>query len=175
MKKLFTTLILVMALCLTSIPAFATDLTHEAPIGNTTVYHRVGNISDIHNPDDPTDDEITGTYTVSVPAYIEAATQGQSPTEQEVSAFNVLLPYGTQLLVSVDFENYLSLLNHESVTVGYQMQSKGNRITSGDTILSVSAGNPDAVTGTSIGSVLSSKTVYAGMYTNTATFTISAV
>lgn len=175
MKKIFTTLLLIMALCLSSIPSFAADLTHASPIGDTTVYHRVGNIADVNNPDDPTDDDISGTYTVSVPAYIEAAAQGQSPTEQAVSAFNVLLPYGSELLVSVDFDNYLSLLNHESVTVGYQMQSKGSLITSGDTILSVSAGNPDVVTGASIGSVLSSKPVYAGMYTNTATFTISAV
>lgn len=93
--------------------------------GNTTVYHRVGNITDIHDPNDPTDDEIAGTYTVSIPAYIEAAAQEQVPAEQEVSAFDVLLPYGTKLLVSVDFENHLSLLNHESVTVEYQMLANG--------------------------------------------------
>ena len=175
MKKIFTAFVLVLTLCITSVPTFAADLTQDVSMGNTTVYHRVGNITDIHDPNDPTDDEITGTYTVSIPAYIEAAAQNQIPAEQEVSAFDVLLPYGTKLLVSVDFENYLSLLNHESVTVEYQMQANGNRITAGDTILSVSAGNPDAVNRTSFASVLSAKAVYAGMYTDTATFTISAV
>lgn len=175
MKKLFTAFIAVLALCLASVPAFAADLTQEAPAGNATVYHRIGNIADVHDPNDPTDDKITGTYTVSIPAYIEAAAQEQTPEEQEVCAYNVLLPYGTKLLVSVDFENHLSLLNHESVTVEYQMQANGNRITAGDTILSVPAGNPDAVNRTAIGSVLSAKTVYAGMYTDTAAFTISVV
>lgn len=175
MKKFFTAFVLVLALCLTSVPAFAADLTQDVSTGNTTVYHRVGNITDVHDPNNPTDDEIAGTYTVSIPAYIEAAAQEQVPAEQEVSAFDVLLPYGTKLLVSVDFENHLSLLNHESVTVEYQMLANGNRITAGDTILSVPAGNPDAVNRTSVASVLSAKTVYAGMYTDTATFTISAV
>ena len=55
------------------------------------------------------------------------------------------------------------------------MLANGNRITAGDTILSVPAGNPDAVNRTSVASVLSAKAVYAGMYTDTATFTISAV
>lgn len=95
-------------------------------------YHRVGNITDVHDPNDPTDDEITGTYTVSIPAYIEAAAQNQIPAEQEVSVFDILLPYGTKLLVSVEFENHLSLLNHESVTVEYHMLANGNRITAGD-------------------------------------------
>lgn len=42
MKKFLTAFVLVLALCLTSVPAFAADLTQDVSMGNTTVYHRVG-------------------------------------------------------------------------------------------------------------------------------------
>lgn len=170
MKKILTAFILVMALCVTSIPAFAA----EADTGDTTIYHKIGQIVNINDPDNPTDDEIAGTYTVSIPAYIEAAPKDQTPAdEQDVCASDVLIPYGTQLLVKMEFDGKLRLKSNNDVTVGYKMQIDGYDATSGSSVLSVPAGNPDEVTSAVIGSVLTETPVYAGIYANTATFVFS--
>lgn len=169
MKKLFVLLTLIAAMCVTSIPAFAA----EADTGDTTVYHRIGNIVNVNDPDDPTDDEISGTYTVSIPAYIEAAAKDQTPDEQEVSASDVLIPYGTQLLVNMEFDGKLHLKSNNDVTVGYKMKINGYDAVSGSSVLSVPAGNPDEITSGFVGSTLTETPVYSGIYTNTATFLIS--
>lgn len=170
MKKILTVFILVLALCITAIPAFAA----EADTGDTIVYHRVGNVVNVNNPNDPTDDEISGTYTVSVPAYIEASPKDQTPTdEQEVRASDVLIPYGTHLLVKMEFDGNLRLKSNNDVTVGYMMKVNGQSATSGSSVLSVPAGNPDEVTGALLDSVLSETPVYSGIYMNTVTFLFS--
>lgn len=174
MKKIFTAFVLVLTLCLTSIPAFAMEVQHNIPSGDSTVYHRVGNIVNVNDPDDPTDDEIAGTYTVSVPAYIEAASKDQTPNdEQEVHASDVLIPYGTQLLVKMEFDGRLHLKSNSNVTVGYKMQINGYDAASGSSVLSVPAGNPDAVTSASMGSALTETPAYSGIYANTVTFVMS--
>ena len=46
-------------------------------------------------------------------------------------------------------------------------------VNTGATILTVAAGNPDAVTTSSIAAVLTEAPVYSGTYTNTATFNVT--
>lgn len=170
MKKIFTAFVLVLALCLTSVPAFAA----ETDTGDTTVYHRVGSIVNANDPDDPTDDEIAGTYTVSIPAYIEAAPKDQTPAdEQDVCASDVLIPYGTQLLVKMEFDGRLRLKSNSDVTVGYKMQINGYDAVSGSSVLSVPAGNPDEITSAFIGSALTETPAYSGIYADTVTFVMS--
>lgn len=170
MKKILTAFILVMALFVTSIPAFAS----EADTGDTTVYHKIGQIVNVNDPDDPTDDEIAGTYTVSIPAYIEAAPKDQTPAdEQDVRASDVLIPYGTQLLVKMEFDGRLRLKNNRDVTVGYKMQINGYDAVSGSSVLSVPAGNPDEISSAFIGSALTETPAYSGIYTDTVTFVMS--
>lgn len=170
MKKLFVLLTLIAAMCVTSIPVFAA----EADTGDTTVYHRVGNIVNINDPDDPTDDKIAGTYTVSIPAYIEAAPKDQTPNdEQDVYASDVLIPYGTQLFVKMKFDGRLRLKSNSDVTVGYKMQINGYDAVSGSSVLSVPAGNPDEITSAFIGSALTETPAYSGIYADTVTFVMS--
>ena len=73
-------------LCALTIPSFAATLDQNAPSGTAKVVYRAGQVTDNKGTEDPTDDTISGTYTVSVPAFIEAAAQGETPTAYEVSA-----------------------------------------------------------------------------------------
>ncbi|MDE6477351.1 MAG: hypothetical protein K2L48_04155, partial [Mycoplasmoidaceae bacterium] len=100
------------------------------------------------------------------------------PTEYDVTAKDVLIPYGTSLKIAVNFENNLKLADDNSVTIGYDLQSKQGlgslvSVDTGVTILTVNAGNPDAITISSIAAVLTDAPVYSGTYTNTATFNIT--
>lgn len=162
----------------TSVTAFAAELNQDNTSGSATVYYQAGQVTDDKDTEDPTDDVVGGTYTVSIPAYIEAAEVDGTPAEYDVTAKNVLIPYGTSLKVAVDFENNLKLADDNSVTIGYDMQAKQGEaalasVNTGATILTVAAGNPDAVTTSSIAAVLTEAPVYSGTYTNTATFNVT--
>ena len=159
----------------TSITAFAAMVDSQ---GDAVVYYQAGNLTDDNGtPDDPTDDTVDGTYLVSIPAFIKAADVDGTPKEYNVTAKEVLIPFGTSLKISVDFENNLKLDDNNAVTLNYDMLSKPSTgslatINSGATILTVPAGNPDAVTTSKIAAVLSDAPAYSGTYTNTATFNI---
>ena len=162
----------------TSVTAFAATLDQDNTSGSATVYYQAGQVVDDKDTEDPTDDVVGGTYLVTIPAYIQAAEVGGTPTEYDITAENVLIPYGTALKVAVDFENNLKLADDNSVTIGYDMQAKQAAgslasVNTGATILTVAAGDPDAVTTSSIAAVLTDAPVYSGTYTNTATFNIT--
>ena len=173
----------VLAVCvimgITSLSAFAATLDQSNTSGSATVYYQAGQVTDDNGtPEDPTDDVVGGTYLVTIPAFIEAADVNGTPTEYDVTAKDVLIPYGTSLKISVDFENNLKLEDDNSVTVGYDLQARQGSgflasINTGAAILAVDAGNPDTITTSSISAVLTDTPVYAGTYTNTATFNIT--
>lgn len=162
----------------TSITAFAAELNQDNTSGSATVYYQAGQIVDNKGTEDPSDDVVGGTYLVTIPAYIEAAEADGTPAEYDVTAKDVLIPYGTSLKVAVDFENSLKLADDNTVTIGYDLQAKQGEaalasVNTGATILTAAAGNPDAVTASSIAAVLTEAPVYAGTYTNTATFHVT--
>ncbi len=177
-KIIFAVLAVCMVMGATSVTAFAATLDQDNTSGTATVYYQAGTVDDNGTPEDPTDDTVGGTYLVTIPAYIEAAEVDGTPTEYDVTAKDVLIPFGTSLKVAVDFENNLKLADDNSVTVGYDMQAKQGAgslasVNTGATILTVNAGNPDAVTTSSIAAVLTDAPVYSGSYTNTATFNVT--
>lgn len=172
----------VLAVCvimgITSLSAFAATLDQSNTSGSATVYYQAGQVIDNKGTEDPSDDTVGGTYIVTIPAYIEAAATDGTPAEYDVTAKDVLIPYGTALKVAVDFENNLKLEDDNSVTVGYDLQARQGSgflasINTGAAILAVDAGNPDTITTSSIAAVLTDTPVYAGTYTNTATFNIT--
>ncbi len=172
----------VLAVCMvfgaTSVTAFAATLDQDNTSGSATVYYQAGQVIDNKGTEDPTDDVVGGTYLVTIPAYIEAAEADGTPAEYDVTAKNVLIPYGTSLKVAVEFENNLKLEDDNAVTVGYDMQAKQGSgsltsVNTGAAILTVAAGNPDAVTTSSIAAVLTEAPVYSGTYTNTASFNVT--
>lgn len=173
MKKIITVFTLIMALCLTSVTAFAAEIDETTPSGDTAVFYKIGDVANPNDPDDPTDDEISGTYKVAIPDYIEAAEMDQIPVTQNITVKEVMIPYNSELSVGITYDGALKLKDNSDVTIGYKIVAAGADVTTGDTILTIPAGTPDAVTTTAIGGILTEKPVYSGMYVNTATFVVS--
>lgn len=173
MKKIVTVFTLIMALCLTSVTAFAAEIDETTPSGNTTVFYKIGDVTNTNNPDDPTDDEISGTYKVTIPDYIEAAEIDKTPVAQNITVKEVMIPYNSNLSVGITYDGKLKLKDNSDVTIGYKIVADGADVVTNDTILTVPAGTPDAVTTAAIGGILTEKPIYSGMYVNTATFVVS--
>ena len=173
MKKLITIITLVMALCLMSVTAFAGELDQIAPSGDSTVYYKIGEFGNPNDLDDPTDDEVSGTYKVTIPDYIEATPMNKAPVTQNITAKEVLIPYNTTLSIDITYDDELKLRDNGEVTIGYDLQVDGSDINTGDTILTVDAGNPTSVTTVAIGGILTEAPIYSGMYANTANFVVS--
>ena len=53
------------------------------------------------------------------------------------------------------------------------MQANGTKIVSGDTILTVAAGDPNGTSTVPVGAVLTQAPIFAGAYTDTATFSVT--
>lgn len=180
-KVLACVLAVMLVLSIGTVSAFAaTTLDQDNPSGTATVYYQAGQVTDDGGTaDDPTDDTISGTWTVSIPDYIEAAASGETPTEYDVTAKDVLIPYGTSLKVAVAFTDELKLADNTSVTLDYDLQAKQSgasalsSVSTGDTIMTVAAGNPDAQTTTTVGAVLESSPLYSGYYSNIVTFSVT--
>ena len=175
MKKIITVCTLIMALCLTSVTAFAAEIDETTPSNETAVYYKIGNVTNPNDPDDPTDDEVAGTYKVTIPDYIEAVEMDQIPVTQKVTAEEVMIPYNSELSVGIAYDGELKLKDNSDITVGYKIISDDSDVSTGDTILTIPAGTPDAVTTTESGGILTEMPVYSGMYVNTATFTLSVL
>lgn len=173
MKKIITIITLVMALCLMSVTAFAGELDQTAPSGDSTVYYKIGEFGNPNDLDNPTDDEVSGTYKVTIPDYIEATPMNKTPVTQNITAKEVLIPYNTTLSVDITYDDELKLRENDDVTIGYNLQVNGSDINTGDTILTVDAGNPTGVTTVAIGGILTEEPIYSGMYANTANFVVS--
>lgn len=153
-------------LCSLSTVAFAADktLNQDTPTGTATVYYQAGKV---------TDDTVNGTYIVTIPEYIKAAKVGETPVTENVTAKEVLIPFGKTLNVKVAFADSLVLADNADTKITYDLQNQGAKIATGDTILSVAAGNPDAVNSTALGAVLTQAPSFSGTYNDTATFTVS--
>lgn len=118
--------------------------------------------------------EASETYTVSVPEYItpqdvdeEADTDAYS-----VSASDVRLSDGKELKVSVTYDGTLTEAN--GVEIPYKLVDSNGDIVSGDTVLTQTAGDPDAVPTITFGAKTLEGAKYAGVYTDTVTFTANA-
>lgn len=173
MKKIITIITLVMALCLMSVTAFAGELDQTAPSGDSTVYYKIGEFGNPNDLDDPTDDEVSGTYKVTIPDYIEATPMNKTPVTQNIIAKEVLIPCNTTLSIDITYDDELKLRENDGVTIGYNLQVNGSDINTGDTILTVDAGDPTSVTTVAIGGILTEAPIYSGLYANTANFVVS--
>lgn len=175
-KKIKKILSVVMAMCMLGalcIPSFAAELTDAAPTADVPVVYNAGKVVDDKGDTNPTNDVVEGSYTVTVPDYITVAKLGGTVSTEDVIASEVLLPFGKTLNVNVAFDTTLKLKDNAATTLTYDMQSNGAKIVSGATILSVAAGDPDATNTATIGAIATQAPLYAGVYTDTATFTTS--
>lgn len=165
-------------LCSAALSVSALDVNQTS--GDTTVGYKAGTtISDNGTPDDPTDDVVTGTYTVSIPDTILAGTPDSTPAEYDVTASDVLIPYGTSLKVSATYDDTLALTDNAATLLPYELQanpqSAGSMaaVTSGSTILTAAAGDPTTVTTSKVSAILTQPAVFAGVYTNHVTFDVT--
>lgn len=174
-KSMLAVVLAIATLFAMSTVAFAAELNQDTTTGNAIAVYKAGQVTDPGDPDDPTDDVVGGTYTVTIPDYIEVAGIGTTPTEYDVAAKDVLIPVDTDLTVAVGFD----VLAQGANTLTYDMkanpQSAGTlqTIASGDTVLTVAAGDPDAVTTSKVAAVLTQAPSYSGTYLDTATFTVA--
>lgn len=173
-KKIMAVALAIALFASLSTTAFAADktLTEDHISDTALVFYQAGKVDD-KGTDDPTDDVVSGTYTVTIPEYIKAAKVGETPVTSNVTAKDVLIPYGTNLTVDVTFEDALVLSDNASTKIAYDMQANGTKIASGDTILTVAAGDPNGTSTVPVGAVLTQAPVFAGAYTDTATFSVS--
>ena len=99
LKKAVAAALSLATLCSLSTVAFAADktLNQDTSTGTATVYYQAGKVTDPGTPEDPTDDTVNGTYIVTIPEYIKAAKVGETPVTENVTAKEVLIPFGKTL------------------------------------------------------------------------------
>lgn len=117
-------------------------------------------------------------YKVTIPEYILATPQTDENKKYDVVAETVYIPYGYALDISVNFNEELTHIDDENITLNYEMYKESNssvkQIHSGNTVLQVSAGEVDGDS-SQVYARLTSDVYYAGTYIDTATFTSSVV
>lgn len=172
-KSMLAVVLAIATLLTMSTIAFAAELDQNNTSGNAIAYYKAGQLVDPGNPDNPTDDIMEGTYLVTIPEYIEAAAVGGKPTTEKVKAEKVLIPYGTTLTVAASFKPELALKDNAATKIAYDMQLEGKKIATGAAVLTVPAGDPNKVTTSNMGAVLTQAPSYSGVYTDTATFVVS--
>lgn len=171
--------ILAAALALTTLlamstTAFAADLNQDTQSGEAKVVYKAGQTTDDNDtPDDPSDDTVGGTYVVTIPDFINVADVDGQMEEEDVIAKDVLIPYGTNLSVNVAFSDSVVLKDNADTKLTYDMKVDGEKVNTGDTIMTVAAGDPDTQTTVKIGAILTQAPDYAGVYQDTATFTVA--
>ncbi len=116
---------------------------------------------------------IQTTYTVVIPEYIESVPAGEEMITQSVIASDVVLRPGHTLNITCEYSGELTLREDNDVKLGYKMKNNNDSFVSGDVILSCSSGDSTIIYDTSIGSILTASPNYAGVYTDTVTFTCS--
>ena len=180
LKLIISMCVAVAMLMSISVTAFAAELNQETTSGNAIAVYQAGVVIDDNNtPDDPTDDTMGGTYTVTIPDFINVAGKDATATVYDVVAQDVLIPFNTSLKVSVDFENHLKLNDNTDTIISYDLksnpQSEGtlSSISTGNTVLTVAAGTPDAVTTSQMSANITEVPSYSGIYENTVTFNVA--
>ncbi len=135
----------------------ATTLDETTDAGKTKIEYSVGE-----------------TYTVVIPEEIVVAKNTETPVEYSVAVKDLLIPYGSSLDVSVEYEGKLKLFEHSATTLGYQIikSSDSSVLSNGDKVISVPAGTVEEQT-ENLTAVLTETPVIAGNYEDIATFKIN--
>lgn len=159
----------------TNISVFAAELDHDSASGSATVVYKAGQTTYDKGTDDPRDDIVGGTYLVTIPDVIEASDNNNEISTKDVIISDALLPVDTKLTVHISFDSALKLADNPSVQIPYIMWANSQEINSGETILTLDAGDPDAVISASVGVSLAQAPAYSGVYSNTVVFSVSVL
>ena len=135
----------------------ATTLDETADAGETKVEYSIGE-----------------TYTVIIPEEIIVAKDTETPVEYSVIVKDLLIPYGSSLDVSVEYEGKLKLFEHSATTLGYQIirSSDSSVLVNGGAVISVPAGTVEEQ-GETLTAKLTETPIIAGNYEDVVTFKIN--
>lgn len=110
---------------------------------------------------------VDGAYTVSIPEYLEANTNGEI-----LELSKVVIPFGQELSVSANYDGELQLENTPSITLPYKLLVNNSEYTSGTVFLKKEAGDPNGTSSVQLSAEVTEKPLYAGMYRSLVTFDI---
>lgn len=147
----------VLILSAITVPVAAADVNQNSSGGTATVSY--------------TNDSV---WTATIPAYVAPVEAGQQDVSAyEVAVKDVVIGDNQQLAATIEYSGYVTEAN--GVKIPYQLyDSDGEEIRSGDTIISKNAGEPGTEAAITFGAALTDSPKYAGVYTDTATFTFTA-
>ncbi len=149
-KRILSLLLAAVIMLTMCVPAFAANI---ADTGASLVEHAV----DV-------------AWAATIPAYVVPEEQGQQIADYSVTLENTVIPDGQQLTTVVEYSGTLTEQN--GVELPYKLYDEsGNEIQSGSQIMTQTAGTPDDTVTVAFGAALTAKAKYAGVYTDTATFT----
>ena len=172
MKKILSLILAVICIFSVTVPAFAANIDQTHTSGTMIADYKAGYTSDDKGTEDPTDDEVEGSYDISIPEYIVVTPQNQARALQTVEITNAMLKYDTILFISLTY----SSLACGRQTLGYKFQRADDGSTyfldvlSGSNIIEVRAGAPNAVRHMNLSAVLTDTPLFAGNYKDTVTF-----
>ncbi len=112
-------------------------------------------------------------YSLHIPEFLQATKAGEATVNGEVSLKDVVLPKTKSLNVKVAYSGKLKEKSNESDTLSYILYSNNTAITNNSRILNVPYGTNHATI--PIHAQITDEVLYAGVYTDTATFTVDVV
>ena len=113
---------------------------------------------------------VNAEFTASIPAYVMPGEPGEVSADYTVTLENAVIPDNHELTAKVEYSG--SMTEQNGVELPYVLtDATGNTIASGTKILTKSAGAPGDSVSISFGAALTAKARYAGVYSDTATFT----
>lgn len=151
MKKLFVLILTVVMLATMPVAVFAEGGATETGDKATTVTYSVA-----------------PTYTVTIPTSITI--DGEADT---ISAENVVVEKGQYVSVALAENNNFTVTTAEGATLDYTVTKGGVNVAAGGEILAVDPANGKTGSAAITFAIDQSAIQYAGLYTGTATFTIS--
>lgn len=157
MKKMFSMMLSVLLVFSMLSSVSAETLDENTSAGETSIEYSVGE-----------------TYTVVIPEEIVVAKDTETPVEYSVVVKDLLIPYGSSLDVSVEYEGKLKLFEHSATTLGYQIvkSSDSSVLSNGGEVISVPAGTVEEQS-ENLTAVLTETPIIAGNYEDIATFKIN--
>lgn len=151
-KTLSVVLAVLVVVAMYMLPASAAELTADGS-GASTVAHTV-----------------SAEFTAGIPAYVMPDEIGEKTAKYTVTLESAVIPDSHELTAKVEYSG--SMTEQNGVELPYELfDETGNAIVSGAKVLSKAAGMPDDSVSVSFGAALTAKVRYAGVYTDTATFT----
>lgn len=142
-------------LSVVAVPAAAADVIQGSSGGTATVSY--------------TNDSM---WTATIPTYIVPSESGhQNVSDYAVTIKDVVIPYNSILTATVEYSGNVREKN--GVEIPYTLYTEDGAISSGDIILKATGGVQSHTTSVSFGASVDEKPRYAGIYTDTATFSFS--